>query len=109
MPRYEAHVVANRSAYRAKFTAVFDVLGDCLEVAMPPASFYLWPRTPIADTEFTRGLFARENVTVLPGSFLSRAVGGLDPGAGHVRIALVAPLDECVDAAHRIQRFVDSL
>ena len=105
----ESHVVANRSAYRAKFAAVLDVLGGCLDVAAPAASFYLWPRTPIADTEFARGLFAHENVTVLPGSFLSRPVAGIDPGAGHVRIALVAPLDECVDAAHRIRRFVDSL
>jgi N-succinyldiaminopimelate aminotransferase len=105
----ESHVVANRSAYRAKFAAVLDVLGGCLDVVAPAASFYLWPRTPIADTEFARALFAHENVTVLPGSFLSRPVAGVDPGAGHVRIALVAPLDECVDAAHRIRRFVDSL
>jgi N-succinyldiaminopimelate aminotransferase len=105
----ESHVVANRSAYRAKFAAVLDVLGGCLDVAVPPASFYLWPRTPIADTDFARGLYARENLSVLPGSFLSRAVDGIDPGAGHVRIALVAPLDECVDAAHRIRRYVDSL
>jgi N-succinyldiaminopimelate aminotransferase len=105
----ESHVVANRSAYRAKFAAVLDVLGGSLDVVAPPASFYLWPRTPVADTDFARRLFAQENVTVLPGSYLSRPADGLDPGAGHVRIALVAPLDECVDAAHRIRRFVDSL
>jgi len=105
----EAHVVANRGAYRAKFAAMLDILDGCMDVSMPAAGFYLWPRTPIADTDFARGLFARENVTVLPGSFLSRAAHGIDPGAGRVRIALVAPLDECVDAAHRIRRFVDSL
>jgi N-succinyldiaminopimelate aminotransferase len=105
----ESHVVANRSAYRAKFAAVLDVLRGSLDVVAPQASFYLWPRTPVADTEFARRLFAQENVTVLPGSYLSRAADGLDPGAGHVRIALVAPLDECVDAAHRIRRFVESL
>ncbi len=105
----EEHVAANRAAYRAKFAAVLETLGDCLDVAMPPAGFYLWPRTPVADTEFARGLFARENVTVLPGSFLSRPAGGSDPGAGHVRIALVAPIDDCVEAAHRIRRFVASL
>jgi len=105
----EAHVVANRSAYREKFTAVLETLGDCLEVGMPPAGFYLWPRTPIPDTEFARELYARENVTVLPGSFLSRPVGGADPGANHVRIALVPPLADCVEAAQRIRRYVDSL
>jgi N-succinyldiaminopimelate aminotransferase len=88
---------------------MLDILDGCMDVSMPAAGFYLWPRTPIADTDFARGLFARENVTVLPGSFLSRAAHGIDPGAGRVRIALVAPLDECVDAAHRIRRFVDSL
>jgi N-succinyldiaminopimelate aminotransferase len=105
----EDHVVANREAYRAKFTAILDVLGDCLDVAHPSAGFYLWPRTPVPDTEFARGLYATENVTVLPGSFLSRPAGGSDPGADHVRIALVAPLDDCVEAAHRIRRFVANL
>jgi len=105
----EAHVVANREAYRAKFKAVLDVLGGCLDVPMPPAGFYLWPRTPVPDTAFARDLYATENVTVLPGSFLSRQAGGGDPGADHVRIALVAPLDDCVEAAHRIRRFVATL
>lgn len=105
----ESHVVANRSAYRAKLAAVLDVLVGCLDLSPPAASFYLWPRTPVADTDFARRLFAQENVTVLPGSYLSRPVAGVDPGAGRVRIALVAPLDECVDAAYRIRRFVDSL
>jgi len=105
----EAHVVANRAAYRAKFSAVLDVLDGCLDVTMPPAGFYLWPRTPVPDTDFARGLYAGENVTVLPGSFLSRPAGGSDPGAHHVRIALVAPLDDCVEAAHRIRRFVATL
>ncbi len=105
----EAHVVANRAAYRAKFSAVLDVLDGCLDVSMPPAGFYLWPRTPVSDAEFARGLYANENVTVLPGSFLSRPAGGSDPGADHVRIALVAPLDDCVEAAHRIRRFVATL
>jgi N-succinyldiaminopimelate aminotransferase len=105
----EAHVVANRAAYREKFAAVLDTLGGCLAVERPAASFYLWPRTPVDDAEFARGLYARENVTVLPGSFLSRAAGGANPGAGHVRIALVAPLDECVEAARRIRRHTESL
>ena len=105
----EAHVVANRVAYRNKFSAVLDVLDGCLDVTTPSAGFYLWPRTPVPDTDFARGLYASENVTVLPGSFLSRPAGGSDPGASHVRIALVAPLDDCVEAALRIRRFVATL
>ena len=105
----EEHVRANRTLYREKFAAVIDVLDGPLEVQMPQAGFYLWPKTPIPDTEFARGLFARQNVTVLPGSFLSRQVDGVDPGAGRIRIALVAPLEQCVEAACRIRTFIQSL
>jgi N-succinyldiaminopimelate aminotransferase len=107
--RDEAHVVTNRSLYRAKFDAVLEILGDILEVSRPDAGFYLWPVTPIPDTDFARDLFATANVSLLPGSYLSREVDGLNPGAGRARLALVAPLDECVEAAWRIRRFVESL
>ena len=76
---------------------------------MPDASFYLWAKTPIADTEFARGLAADYNVIVLPGSFLAREAGGVNPGTGFVRIALVAPMAECLEAADRIQQFVSKL
>lgn len=105
----EAHVRENRTLYRQKFDAIAAVLGDVLEMAVPSAGFYLWPRTPIEDTAFAAGLFEAQNVTVLPGRFLSRHSGGSDPGAGHVRIALVAPLEECVEAAHRIKQFIQTL
>jgi N-succinyldiaminopimelate aminotransferase len=107
----EAHVVANRALYRAKFDAVLGILNGVLPCPMPDAGFYLWPQTPGEDTDFARGLFAAANVTVLPGRFLSRASGvqSLDPGRGRVRLALVAPLDECIDAAQRIRRYVESL
>ncbi|TXH97730.1 MAG: succinyldiaminopimelate transaminase, partial [Pseudomonas sp.] len=77
-----------------------------LDVQRPDCSFYLWARTPGDDTEFARELFAREHVTVVPGSYLSREVDGYNPGAGRVRMALVAPLAECVEAAQRIAAFV---
>ena len=107
--RDEAHVVANRALYRAKFDAVLGILGEVLEVSRPAGGFYLWPRTPIPDPDFARGLFAATNVTVLPGSYLSRAVDGVDPGANRIRLALVAPLDECVEAAWRIRRYLEGL
>ena len=105
----EAHVRQNRDLYREKFDAVLTELGDALEVRRPDASFYLWPRTPIDDETFTRELYRRENVLVLPGSYLSRTVDGKNPGANRVRVALVAPAAECIEAAERIRRYVESL
>lgn len=102
----EAHVRANRDQYRAKYDAVLEILQPVLDVQRPDGSFYLWARTPGDDCEFTRELFAREHVTVVPGSYLSREVNGDNPGAGRVRLALVAPLAECIEAAQRIRRFV---
>ncbi|MCW8874938.1 MAG: succinyldiaminopimelate transaminase, partial [Gammaproteobacteria bacterium] len=77
-------------------------------VQAPDASFYLWPEVPGGDTEFARELFAQEHVTVLPGSFLSRDTTAGNPGHNHVRLALVAPIEDCIEAAKRIRRFVES-
>jgi len=106
--RDEDHVIANRALYRDKFDAVLAILCDSLEVRRPDAGFYLWARTPMSDTDFARDLYATANVTVLPGSYLSREAGGINPGAGRVRLALVAPLEECVEAAWRIRRFAET-
>ncbi|HIP53191.1 MAG TPA: succinyldiaminopimelate transaminase [Chromatiales bacterium] len=105
----EAHVRANRDLYREKFSVVLEILDGVLDVQRPEAGFYLWPETPIDDTEYARGLFAQQNVTVLPGSYLSREADGNNPGANRVRMALVAPLDECIDAARRIRHYTESL
>ncbi len=105
----EAHVGKNRELYLQKFIKVIEILGDILDVRIPEGGFYLWARTPIDDTEFTRRLYAEQNVTVLPGSYLSREVDGHNPGAGHVRMALVAEMDECLEAAERIETFCQSL
>ncbi len=110
--RDEEHVVANRALYRAKFAAVVDILGGVLDVEIPPAGFYLWPdvgRIGLDGEVFTRDLFARQNITVLPGGYLSREAQGINPGSNHVRMALVAPLAECVEAAGRIKEFVAGL
>jgi len=105
----EAHVVANREAYREKFAAVRKILGPVTPVRIPPAAFYLWLETPIADTDFARRLYQQHNITVLPGRFLSRAANGANPGEGHVRVALVASLNDCIDAARRTGRFMETL
>ena len=98
----ETHVVQNRAAYRAKFTRLAPLLATALPCAMPQAAFYLWARTPGDDAAFARRLLAEENVAVLPGSYLARDVQGVNPGAGRIRIALVPPLAECLEAVERI-------
>jgi len=105
----ESHVVDNREAYRQKFDAVLEILDGVLEVKKPDASFYLWPKTPIKGEDFAQQLFAQQKVTVLPGSYLAREADGINPGENYVRLALVAPLAECIEAAKRIKAFVQSL
>ncbi|MDH1306433.1 succinyldiaminopimelate transaminase [Pseudomonas fulva] len=102
----EAHVRANRDQYRAKYDAVLAILEPVMDVQRPDGSFYLWAKVPGSDADFTRDLFEAEHVTVVPGSYLSREVGGVNPGAGRVRMALVAPLSECIEAAERIRAFL---
>ncbi len=105
----ETHVQENRRLYREKFDAVLDILEPVMSVKRPDASFYLWLQTPIDDTEFARDLFAQQNVTVLPGSYLSRSNAQGNPGAGRIRIALVAKTAECIEAARRIRHYIESL
>ena len=105
----ETHVRANRLLYREKFAAVLAEFSGKLDVSAPDAGFYLWPRLPFSDTGFARQLYARENVTVLPGSFLARQAHGINPGEHHLRIALVAEPEQCVTAARRIVRCLDTL
>ncbi|MGL6041022.1 MAG: aminotransferase class I/II-fold pyridoxal phosphate-dependent enzyme, partial [Deefgea sp.] len=105
----EVHVIENRKLYSEKFAAVTSVLQSVLDVSMPDAAFYLWAKSPIDDEAFAAGLFAQQHVTVLPGSYLARSAHGVNPGLGYIRIALVAPLDECVAAAERIVQYCQSL
>lgn len=105
----EAHVQDNRRQYRAKFAAFQEILGEVLPLTLPDAGFYFWAMTPIADDEFARRLYQDTHVTVLPGRFLGRDVQDVNPGAGYVRMALVAPLEECSEAARRIRDFVKGL
>lgn len=111
----EDHVVENRRLYREKFAQVTPLLAEVLDVALPDASFYLWAGVPgrfasnsaglSADEAFARELLAQYNVTALPGSYLARTAQGTNPGAGRVRLALVAGVDECLEAAQRIVAF----
>jgi N-succinyldiaminopimelate aminotransferase len=104
----EDHVKENRAAYRAKFEAVVPILREVMNVDYPDAGFYLWPETPMDDETFARDLAEQQNVHVLPGRYLSRTIDGHNPGENRVRMALVAPLEECVEAARRIVEFIKS-
>ncbi|MGB7480280.1 MAG: succinyldiaminopimelate transaminase [Burkholderiaceae bacterium] len=109
----EDHVRENRDKYRAKFNQVTPLLQQVLDVQLPDAGFYLWARVDrdaaISDTEFARRLYAEYNVTVLPGSYLAREAHGENPGRNRVRMALVAEVDECLEAARRIVDFCRTL
>jgi N-succinyldiaminopimelate aminotransferase len=109
----EAHVVANRQLYREKFASVTPMLQTVLDVALPDAGFYLWAAVPECaggdDIAYAQGLLAQYNVAVLPGSLLARSAYGHNPGQGRVRMALVAPVEECLEAARRIVSYTRSL
>ena len=109
----EAHVAENRAKYLRKFDQVTPMLAEVLDVARPDAGFYLWAKVDklvtISDTEFARRLYAEYNVTVLPGSYVARDAHGINPGANRIRMALVAEVDECVEAARRIVEFTRKL
>ncbi|MDQ9171514.1 succinyldiaminopimelate transaminase [Oxalobacteraceae bacterium R-40] len=105
----EQHVEQNREKYKAKFERITPLLQEVMDVDFPDAGFYLWAKVnrnvDISDTEYARRLYAEYNVTVLPGSYLAREAHGINPGQHRIRMALVAELDECLEAAERIVEF----
>jgi N-succinyldiaminopimelate aminotransferase len=106
----ESHVVENRRLYAEKYRAVMPLLKEPLAAEMPDGAFYLWMRTPVDDQAFTRDLYHQYNVSVVPGSYLAReAPGGANPGRNRVRVALVAPLAECVEGMERLMQFARGL
>jgi len=105
----ESHVEENRRLYAEKFAKVVTLLAPALPVSRPYAGFYLWVRTPVADTTFAQQLHRDYNVSVLPGSFLAREARGVNPGEDFIRLALVASLDETLEAARRIAEFTQKL
>jgi N-succinyldiaminopimelate aminotransferase len=102
----EAHVIENRRLYVEKFKRVTPMLDGVLWVEMPDAAFYLWARSKASDTETAIQLYRDLNITVLPGSFLARDAHGINPGKNFIRLALVASLDECIEAAERMKNFM---
>jgi N-succinyldiaminopimelate aminotransferase len=105
----EDHVIENRRQYSEKFAQVISLLSPVWTVTKPDASFYLWAKTPIADTAFAQLLYRDFNVSVLPGSFLAREANRINPGENFIRMALVANLDETLEATRRIAEFISTL
>jgi len=104
----DAHAAANRVLYREKYARVLPILAPVLDVVEPDGAFYLWPDVQRDDETFTRDLFATQNLTILPGSYLARDTRDGNPGRNRVRISLVAPVEECVNAAQRIRTFLET-
>lgn len=104
----EEHVIENRQQYRQTINDVYHVLNPVLSMDVPAGGFFLWPETPVDDTEFARELFIQQNITVLPGQYLSRHFEGVDPGIDKVRMALVHPRVQCLAAAHSIRDFINN-
>jgi N-succinyldiaminopimelate aminotransferase len=104
----DAHAAVNRALYREKFARVLPILAPVLDVVEPDGGFYLWPDVQRDDESFTRELFATQNLSILPGSYLGRDTPAGNPGRQRVRISLVASVDECVTAAQRIRTFVET-
>jgi N-succinyldiaminopimelate aminotransferase len=102
----DTHAANNRKLYQDKFTKVLPILGSVLDVRRPDGAFYLWPDVGQDDEVFVRELFAEQNLTLLPGSYLAREANGENPGARRVRISLTASVEQCVLAAERIREFV---
>jgi len=99
----ETHVLENRRLYQEKFARVLPILAQGFEVTRPDASFYIWLQAPDGDDlTFARTLWREAAIQVLPGRFLARDTAQGNPGAGYVRIALVAPVADCVAAAEKI-------
>jgi aspartate/methionine/tyrosine aminotransferase len=89
----EAHVTASRALYHRKFADADQIFAG-LQAYQPPAGgFFLW--LPVEDGETaTMKLWRETGVRVLPGAYLSRDVGGENPGKGYIRVALVATPEE---------------
>jgi len=105
----EEHVMQNRVLYREKFKHVANILKGTWDLTIPEAGFNFWAKTPIDDEVFTQRLFEQQHITVLPGRYLSREVNGVNPGTDHIRMAMVAPVDECISAATRLRDFIKGI
>lgn len=103
--RDETHVEESRAKYQAKFELAARLLPG---VRIPEGGFFLW--LPCEDDELlAQRLFSEQGLTTLPGRYLAREVDGKNPGAGHLRLALVPEIEVCETALRRIASKLESL
>ncbi len=90
--RDEAHVEENRAQYRAKFDLADRILGGVPGYTRPEGGFFLW--LDVGDGEaFTRELWRRSGVKLLPGAYLAKdGSDGDNPGQAYARVAMVHDL-----------------
>lgn len=88
------HVDRQRARYRRRLLRLREILAVAgVPAPMPGGGFYLWAPAPAGDAWALAGRLADEaGVVVSPGEFYG------DAGAGHVRLAAVAP-DERIELA----------
>lgn len=89
----EDHVEENRRLYRQKFDLADRLFGNVPGYVSPSAGFFLWLPVPDGEAAALK-LWQETGIRVLPGAYLSRTVNGENPGAGYIRVALVAPYPE---------------
>ncbi|MEK7156423.1 MAG: aminotransferase class I/II-fold pyridoxal phosphate-dependent enzyme [Patescibacteria group bacterium] len=101
----DAHVEGMRRLYREKRNILEKALQEIgLEPVQSAATFYLWQKVPGSDVAFAEKLLDPAiGIVVTPGSLISDTCeGGINPGEGYVRFALVPSLAEIQEAAKRL-------
>lgn len=91
----EAHVIASRDLYRAKFDIADRVLAGHFDYRRPDGGFFLWLNVAAVGGGEAAALrlWEREGLRTVPGGYLCRsAPDGRNPGQDYLRIALVQDL-----------------
>jgi aspartate/methionine/tyrosine aminotransferase len=101
----EAHVEENRRLYRAKFDLADQIIGGRYGYRRPDGGFCVWLDVAKlgSDEAITVKLYREAGVRVVPGSYLAKLQpDGFNPGAGYIRLALVADSESTGEALHRL-------
>jgi aspartate/methionine/tyrosine aminotransferase len=106
----EAHVVANREAYREKFRLAERMLGNRAGFRVPEGGFFLWLDVGNGEETALR-LWREAGVRTLPGGYMGREIEGgkprTNPGFSYLRVALVNDLSTIMTALERMVEVLD--
>lgn len=99
----EAHVEESRALYRRKYAIADEIFAAWPGYVPPQGGFFLWLKVDDSEQATVR-LWRETGVKVLPGAYLGRAVDGVNPGAGYIRVAMVTKdTDELQDGLTRLR------